>query len=260
MMRHRPPGLSLEVLKDHLDMPMLQTAIDAEAGAATNGGRRPTVVAAPASASPEFLIVRAGEPSPRRTSSASWPIPIVRLRPEGSAPSCVARVFTRRPSPTGARQRDAGAFGALVPAKRGPKTGEPNPLTAEVAHHFNGIMPVSHAAPDTRRSHHRPPKKSCGAAGHPAGAERRRALTDAVVALAPDSGMTAAACAALGVLRASVQRRRTRLAAPPAIRPVPDAATGAGIDRPATADRARSAARAALCGSLADRGLRHLTR
>src|SRR5665213_279255 len=76
----------------------------------------------------------------------------------------------------------------------------------------------SDAAPETRRSHHRASKKSCGAAGHPAGAERRRALTQAVVALAPDSRMTAAACAALGVSRASVQRRRARLTAAPAIR------------------------------------------
>jgi putative transposase len=42
-------------------------------------------------------------------------------------------------------------------------------------------------------------------------------LTDAVVALAPASDMTAAACIALGVSRASVQRRRARLGAPPAI-------------------------------------------
>ena len=41
-------------------------------------------------------------------------------------------------------------------------------------------------------------------------------MTEAVVALAPASGMTKAACAALGVSRASVQRRRARLAAPPA--------------------------------------------
>jgi putative transposase len=41
-------------------------------------------------------------------------------------------------------------------------------------------------------------------------------LTDAVVALAPAAGMTAAVCAALGVSRASVQRRRARLTAPPA--------------------------------------------
>jgi transposase len=31
------------------------------------------------------------------------------------------------------RLRDAGAFGAPVPAKRGPKTTEPNPLAAELA-------------------------------------------------------------------------------------------------------------------------------
>ena len=42
-------------------------------------------------------------------------------------------------------------------------------------------------------------------------------MTEAVVALAPARGMTAAVCAALGVSRASVQRRRSRLAAPPAI-------------------------------------------
>ena len=35
-------------------MPMQQTPIDAEAGAVTSGGRRPKVVAAPASASPEL--------------------------------------------------------------------------------------------------------------------------------------------------------------------------------------------------------------
>jgi len=31
------------------------------------------------------------------------------------------------------RQRDAGAFEALSPAKRGPKVAEPNPLAAELA-------------------------------------------------------------------------------------------------------------------------------
>jgi len=47
-------------------------------------------------------------------------------------------------------------------------------------------------------------------------------LTDAVVALAPASGITAAACVALGVSRATVQRRRVRLTAPLAItRPRP---------------------------------------
>ncbi len=31
------------------------------------------------------------------------------------------------------RQRDAGGFNALVPARRGPKAAEPNPLTSEMA-------------------------------------------------------------------------------------------------------------------------------
>lgn len=49
-------------------------------------------------------------------------------------------------------------------------------------------------------------------------------MTEAVVALAPASGMTAATCAALGVSRASVQRGRARLIAPavvPRRRPSP---------------------------------------
>ena len=43
-------------------------------------------------------------------------------------------------------------------------------------------------------------------------------MTEAVVALVPAGGMTAAVCASLGVSRATVQRRRARLSAPPAIR------------------------------------------
>jgi hypothetical protein len=42
-------------------------------------------------------------------------------------------------------------------------------------------------------------------------------LTNAVVALTPVNRMTAAVCAAVGVSRATVERRRSRLAAPPAI-------------------------------------------
>ena len=42
-------------------------------------------------------------------------------------------------------------------------------------------------------------------------------MTETVVTLAPDSGLTAAVCSALGVSRATVQRRRARLTAPPVI-------------------------------------------
>jgi len=47
-------------------------------------------------------------------------------------------------------------------------------------------------------------------------------LTDAVAVLPPDTGLTAAICAATGVSRATVARKRARLSAPPAIaRPRP---------------------------------------
>jgi len=42
-------------------------------------------------------------------------------------------------------------------------------------------------------------------------------VTEAVVVLVPARGMTAAVCASLGVSRATVQRKRSRLSAPPAI-------------------------------------------
>jgi putative transposase len=68
-------------------------------------------------------------------------------------------------------------------------------------------------------------QKTCRPAGDPDGAGWRCALTAAVVALAPVSGMAAAVCAAVGVSRATVERRRSRLAAQPAIaRPRPESA------------------------------------
>ena len=42
-------------------------------------------------------------------------------------------------------------------------------------------------------------------------------MTEAVTALPPEAGMTAAICDATGVSRATVARKRTRLSAPPAI-------------------------------------------
>src|SRR5208283_1395854 len=77
-----------------------------------------------------------------------------------------------------------------------------------------------HAVPRPRGGDHCGPKKTCRSAGDPGGTQRRRVLTDAVVALAPVSGMTAAVCAAVGVSRAAVERKRADLAAPPAIAPL----------------------------------------
>ena len=142
-------------------MPMLQTPIDAEAGAATNGGRRPTVVAAPASASPEL-----SDRPRRRTFTAQDKLRILAETDRAAETGGIGAILRREGLYSSAltdwrRQRDAGAFGALAPAKRGPKTAEPNPLAAEVALSAARQCP-SDAAPDARRSHHRHPKKSCG--------------------------------------------------------------------------------------------------
>jgi putative transposase len=89
-------------------------------------------------------------------------------------------------------------------------------------------------------------------------------LTEAVVAFPPDSGMTAAACAALGVSRASVQRGRARLGAPPAVlRPRPRPARALGgpqqqvvldvLHAPRFADQAP----AEIYATLLDEGIYH---
>jgi transposase len=114
-------------------MPMLHTQIDAEAGAASNGGRRPTVVAAPASASPEL-----SDRPRRRTFTARDKLRILAATDRAAETGGIGAILRREGVYSSTlcdwrRQRDAGAFGALSPAKRGPKTTEPNPLVAEVA-------------------------------------------------------------------------------------------------------------------------------
>src|SRR5277367_6277699 len=120
-------------------MPMLHAPIDAEAGAAMNGGRRPTIVAAPASASPEL-----SDRPRRRTFTAKDKLRILSdidraAETRGVEPRSGSTAILRREGLYSStlsewrRQRDAGAFSALVPGKRGPRTAEPNPLSAEVA-------------------------------------------------------------------------------------------------------------------------------
>ena len=114
-------------------MPMLQTPIDAEAGAATNGGRRPTVVAAPASVSPEL----SARPR-RRTFTAKDKLRILADIDRAVETGGIGVVLRREGLYSSTlsdwrRQRDAGAFNALAPARRGPKTAEPNPLSAKMA-------------------------------------------------------------------------------------------------------------------------------
>jgi transposase len=97
-------------------------------------GRRPTIVSAPVAASPE-LVQR-----PRRRAFTAKD----KLRILGEAdhaagvPGGVGAIVRREGLYSSAltdwrRQRDAGAFEALSPAKRGPKVAAPNPLAAEHA-------------------------------------------------------------------------------------------------------------------------------
>lgn len=114
-------------------MPMVQTSIDAAAGAAATEGRRPTAVAAPAAASPEL----SSRPR-RRTFTAQDKLRILAETDRAAETGSIGAILRREGIYSSAltdwrRQRDAGAFGALAPAKRGPKIAEPNPLSAEMS-------------------------------------------------------------------------------------------------------------------------------
>ncbi len=89
-------------------------------------------------------------------------------------------------------------------------------------------------------------------------------MTQAVAAMPPGSGMTAAVCAALGVSRATVQRRRSRSGTPaPAARPRPAPARAlSGAQRQAVLDllhtpRFADQAPAEIYATLLDQGVYH---
>ncbi len=114
-------------------MPMLHTQNEAEAGAASDGGRRPTVVAAPASASPEL-----SQRPHRRTFTARDKLRILAETDRAADTGGISAILRREGVYSSTlcgwrRQRDTGVLGALTPLKRGPKAAEPNPLVAEVA-------------------------------------------------------------------------------------------------------------------------------
>jgi transposase len=114
-------------------MPMLPKPIDATSDAVTAGSRRPTVVPAPAAASPEL-----SDRPRRRTFTAQEKLRILGETDRAADTGGVGAILRRESiySSTLAdwrRLRDAGALGALVPLKRGPKTAAPNPLAAELA-------------------------------------------------------------------------------------------------------------------------------
>ncbi len=114
-------------------MPMYDTEIHASAGAATIEGRRPPVVAAPAEASPEF----SARPV-RRTFTAKDKLRILGLTDQAAGSGDIGAILRREGIYSSTlcdwrRQRDAGAYNALTPVRRGPKAAEVNPLAAEIA-------------------------------------------------------------------------------------------------------------------------------
>ena len=114
-------------------MPMLPTMNEATAGAATNQGRRPTVVAAPAVVSPEL------PDRPRRRSfTAEDKLRVLAETDRAADTGGISAILRREGLYSSAltdwrRQRAAGLFDALTPARRGRKTTAPNPLAAEMA-------------------------------------------------------------------------------------------------------------------------------
>ena len=114
-------------------MPMPLTHLDTAAGAGTQGGRRPTIVPAPAAVSPEI----SGRPR-RRTFTVQDKLRILAETDRAADTGGIGAILRREglySSTLGdwRRLRETGVIGALVPGKRGPKAPEPNPLTAEMA-------------------------------------------------------------------------------------------------------------------------------
>jgi transposase-like protein len=107
--------------------------IEVVSGDGTDGGQRPTVVPAPDATSPEL----SARPQ-RRVFTAKDKLRILAEADRASKLGDITAILRREGLYSSAltdwrRQRDAGAFGALCPQKRGRKTAPVNPLTTEMA-------------------------------------------------------------------------------------------------------------------------------
>ena len=106
----------------------------AAAGVTTEDGRRPTIISAPAAASPELL-----DRPLRHSFSAGDKLRILgEVDRAAGVPGGIGAIMRREGLYSSAlsdwrRQRAAGAFEALSPVRRGPKVAEPNPLATELA-------------------------------------------------------------------------------------------------------------------------------
>ena len=106
----------------------------AAAGGAIEEGRRPTMVAPPAAASPEFLT----RPLRRSFTARDKLRILAEVDTARATPGGIGAVLRREGLYSSAlsdwrRQRDAGAFAALRPVTRGPKATPLHPLAAEHA-------------------------------------------------------------------------------------------------------------------------------
>ena len=105
----------------------------AESNAVPDIGEKPRVVAAPAAVPPEL----SARPK-RRTFTAAEKLRILAETDRAADTGGIAAILRREGLYSSAltdwrRQRDAGAFEALKPLKRGPKAAPANPLEAELA-------------------------------------------------------------------------------------------------------------------------------
>lgn len=102
------------------------------AGGTTAGGRRPTVVPAPATSNPEL-----SERPRRRTFTAPEKLRILREADQATGAGEIGAILRREGLYSSAltdwrRQRDAGVLDGLTPHRRGPKASEPHAMAAEL--------------------------------------------------------------------------------------------------------------------------------
>ena len=114
------------------------------AGAGTEGGRRPTVVPAPAAADPEI-----SDRPRRRTFTAAEKMHILKEADQAAGTGAVGALLRRHGLYSSAlsewrRQREAGTLGALTPVRRGPKVPPRNLLSAELASAHRDITQLKH--------------------------------------------------------------------------------------------------------------------
>jgi transposase-like protein len=113
-------------------MPNKVAEMKVTAGAGTEEGRRPTVVPAPAVIDPELV-----ERPRRRTFTAQEKLRILKETDRAARTGDIGAILRREGVYSSSltdwrRQRDAGAFEALTPVRRGPKAAPAGPLEAEL--------------------------------------------------------------------------------------------------------------------------------